>query len=350
MSPDSALAPAASALPPAETLTVAELRSPAFLARQREAMARDHARLHQHLHDFVAVACPACGRTAAQRAFDKYRCQFVRCLGCETLYMSPRPTPAQMDDYYRHSENYRLWAEHIFPASEARRRDKLCRPMLATIVEACRRHGIHTGHLVELGPGFGTFAELAQGSGAFERVSVVERTPEMAESCRRRGLEVREAAVEDLPADGNDPADVLVSFEVIEHVFDPAAFLATASRLLRRGGLLVMTCPNGQGFDTATLGAASVAVDTEHVNLFNPASMATLLGRCGYEVLDLATPGRLDVELVREAVLEGRHTLGDQPFLRRVLIDEHERLGAPFQQFLADHGLAGHLRVIARKA
>jgi hypothetical protein len=83
-----------------------------------------------------------------------------------------------------------------------------------------------------------------------------------------------------------------VSFEVIEHVFDPAVFLHAASRLLRDGGLLVLTCPNGQGFDTATLGAASVAVDTEHVNLFNPSSLAALLVRSGYEVLDISTPGR----------------------------------------------------------
>jgi SAM-dependent methyltransferase len=341
-----------STTPPADTapLTIAELRSPAFMARQREAQARDQARLHGHLHDFVAVPCPACGQTAATRAFDKYRCQYVRCRDCDTLYMSPRPTPAVMDDCYSHSENYRIWAEHIFPTSEANRRERLCRPMLATLVEACARHGVPTGHLVEVGPGFGTFAELAQSSGQFREVSVVERTPEMAEACRRRGLRVQETAVEDLPESGGEIADVLVCFEVIEHLFDPVDFLATASRLLRPGGLLVMTCPNGNGFDTATLGAASVAVDIWHVNLFNPASMGRLLERCGYQVLELATPGRLDVELVREAVLDGRHTLGDEPFLRRVVLDEYERLGPAFQRFLAEQGLAGNLRVIARKA
>jgi SAM-dependent methyltransferase len=336
--------------PPAAPLSIADLRSPDLMALQREAMAKDHARLHAHLDEFVAVPCPACCRTEATRVFEKYRCQFLRCSDCETLYMSPRPTPALMDDYYSHSENYRLWAERIFPTSEANRREKLCRPMLDSIVDACRRHGVPTGHLVELGPGFGTFAELAKDSGDFGRVSVVERTPEMAASCRQRGLEVHECAAEDLPAGNSDMADVLVCFEVIEHVFDPAAFLAAASRLLRSGGLLVMTCPNGQGFDTATLGAASVAVDTEHVNLFNPRSMARLLSGCGYEVLDLTTPGRLDVELVREAALQGSFEVNDQPFLHRVLIDEYERLGPALQRFLADQGLSGSMRVIARKA
>ena len=332
-----------------DTLSIAEIRGPQFMARQREAMARDHARLHQHLGDFVAVPCPACGQTAARRAFDKYRCQFVRCHDCDTLYMSPRPTPALMDDYYRHSENYRLWAEHIFPASEDRRRDKLCRPLLATITAACAAHGVRPGHLIELGPGFGTFAALARDSGAFERVSVVERTPEMAAACRRHGLAVHETAVEDLPERFDDPADMLVCFEVIEHVYDPVPFLARALRLLKAGGLLVLTCPNGNGFDTQVLGAESVAVDTEHVNLFNPASIARLLERLDCEVLDVATPGRLDVELVREAVQDGRCDVSAQPFLQQLLVTDHARLGAPFQQFLADHGLSGNLRAMARK-
>jgi SAM-dependent methyltransferase len=334
---------------PSTTLSVAEIRAPQFLALQREAQARDHARLHRRLGDFVTVPCPACGQTVARRAFEKYRCQFVRCRDCDTLYMSPRPTPALMDDYYSHSENYRLWAEHIFPTSEARRRDKICRPLLDTIARACADHQVAPGHLMELGPGFGTFAALALESGAFQRVSAVERTPSMAQACRQHGITVHEMAAEDVPADFDDPADVLVCFEVIEHVFDPVSFLGTASRLLRRGGLLVLTCPNGNGFDTQVLGAESVAVDTEHVNLFNPASMARLLDRVGYEILEISTPGRLDAELVREAILAGHCDVASQPFLRQVLIDEFERLGAPFQQFLATQGLSGNLRAIARK-
>lgn len=335
--------------PAASALRVADIRSPAFREMQQAAYGRDLERLHRQLGDFVAVACPACGATHHTPAFEKYRCRFVHCDDCRTLYMSPRPTPAVMNDYYSHSENYRIWAEHIFPASEARRRDSLCRPLLDAILGACARHGISPGHMLEIGPGFGTFAELALASGSFQRVSVVERTPEMAAACRRRGLEVHESAAEDLPAAQTASADVLAFFEVIEHVFDPSAFLRAGLRLLRPGGLLVLTCPNGDGFDTRLLGPRSVAVDTEHVNLFNPRSIALLLEGLGLEVLETTTPGRLDCELVREAVDDGSFSLDAQPFLRQVLVDEADRLAAPFQRFLADNGLSGHLRVFARK-
>lgn len=168
----------------------------------------------------------------------------------------------------------------------------------------------------------------------------------MAAACRERGVEVLEARIEDAGA-SVPAADVLVAFEVIEHLFAPARFIADCSRIVRPGGLLVLSCPNSAGFDIATLGAASLAVDPEHVNLFTPASLAGLLERHGFEIVSATTPGRLDAEFVREAVLCNDYLEG-QPLLRRVLIDEWEALGGPFQSFLAQNGLSSHMYIAAR--
>lgn len=330
-------------------LKIGEIRPAELRRRQEEAYARDLERLRKRLPEFVRVACPACAADKPNGAFEKYGFSFQRCQECRTLYMSPRPTPAVMAGYYGNSDNYKFWAEHIFPASEASRREKIHRPMLDYLVAACERHGVPRGTLVEVGPGFGTFVSLAHQSGQFGRVLAVERTPEMAKACRARGVSVIERAVEDLAPGEIDAADVLVSFEVIEHLFDPGAYLRSAARLLRDGGLLLLTCPNGEGFDTAVLGAQSGQVDSEHVNLFNPESLARLLEHSGFEVLESQTPGRLDAELVRDAALEGKVDLSADPFLQRVLLDEWQRLGAPFQKFLASNGLSGHLRILSRK-
>jgi len=323
---------------------------PAELRRlQEQAYARDLERLRQRLPEFVHVSCPACNIERSQPAFEKYGFSFRRCDGCRTIYMSPRPTPEVMASYYGNSENYRFWAEHIFPASEANRREKIHRPMLNYIVAACERHGVARRKLAEVGPGFGTFVSLARESGGFEEVIAIERTPEMAKACRDRGVPVIERAVETVSLEEIGEVDVLVSFEVIEHLFDPGSYLKSAARLIRPGGLLLLTCPNGDGFDTAILGAHSGQVDSEHVNLFNPDSLAGLVSKSGFEVLEKETPGRLDAELVREAALAGDVDLSGNPFLRQVLLDEWERLGGVFQSFLAANGLSGHLRILARR-
>lgn len=330
-------------------MKVTDIRPAELRQLQEQAYARDLERLRKRLPEFVHVPCPACGADAPQPAFEKYGFSFQRCPTCRTLYMSPRPTPEVMAGYYGNSENYRFWAEHIFPTSEANRREKIHRPMLDYLVRACERYGVERGELVEVGPGFGTFAALATESHLFRGVHAVERTPEMAKACRERGVRVIEKAIEDLRPGDLPAADVLVSFEVIEHLFDPASFLRGVAALLRPGGLLLLTCPNGEGFDTAVLGAQSGQVDSEHVNLFNPDSLSSLLGRMRFEVLEKQTPGRLDAQLVRDAALEGKLDLAGDPFLKRVLLDEWDRLGDAFQAFLAANGLSGHLRVLATR-
>ena len=136
--------------------------------------------------------------------------------------------------------------------------------------------------------------------------------------------------------------------KVIEHLFDPHEFVSHMSRLLLPGGLMMLTCPNGQGFDIETLGTASTTVDHEHLNYFNPSSLAALLARSGLEVVESFTPGKLDAELVRNKVLEGEFSLAGQPFLQKVLIDEWDRHGQAFQDYLVASGMSSNLWVVAR--
>lgn len=331
-----------------ERLSEKELCPDDLLAGQEAAFARDIERLHQRFDDFVEVCCPACGKTASKVKFEKFGFSFRSCFSCETLYMSPRPSPEVMADYYSNSENYAFWAKYIFPASEATRREKIHKPWLERVIAYCDRFSVRRGALLEVGPGFGTFAELANASKAFDQVIAIEPTPEMAAACRERGVHVIEKRIEDV-VDGLRAFDVMVSFEVIEHLFDPKKFLLQCATLLVPGGLLVLSCPNGLGFDIELLGSNALAVDAEHVNLFNPDSLSHLLEDTGFDVLDVSTPGRLDAELVRDAVLRGEFDVSMDPFLRRVLVDDWERLGWPFQEFLASNRLSSHLWLAARR-
>ena len=328
-----------------QTLSEHELCPDDLLPLQEAAFARDVARLHAR-GDTVSVSCPACGADWPQRAFEKFGFSFQRCGDCRTIYMSPRPSEQALADYYAHSENYAFFAKHIFPATEATRREKIHKPWLERVIGYVDQFNVPCDVLLEIGPGFGTFAALAQESGAFGRVVTIEPTPELAAACRARGVEVIEKRVEDSASDVPQ-ASVVCAFEVIEHLFAPLRFIeAVHSMLLAPGGLLVLSCPNGEGFDIATLGARSIAVDAEHVNLFNPNSLRRLVESAGFEVLIVHTPGRLDAELVREAAL--KYEIRLDPFLQRVLIDEWERLGWPFQMFLAEHGLSSHMWMAAR--
>jgi 2-polyprenyl-3-methyl-5-hydroxy-6-metoxy-1,4-benzoquinol methylase/ribosomal protein S27E len=331
------------------TLRETEIRPDHLMKEQADRFAADVARLLMSRSQFIEVPCPACGANNGRKAFEKFQLTYLECSGCETVYVSPRPTPAILEDFYAHSRNYAYWNEFIFPASEEARRERIFRPRADRVAEICQRHGLsHGGVLMEVGAGFGTFCEEIQKHHWFDRVIAVEPTPGLAETCRKKGLEVIEKPVEQITLSPGS-VNVIACFEVIEHLFSPRDYLRSCASLLAPEGLLVVTCPNIKGFDLVTLREISGTVDVEHLNYFHPDSLSRLARESGLEVLEVTTPGKLDAELVRKKVLGGEFDMQKQPFLKQILIDRWEDAGAAFQEFLAANRLSSHMWLVARK-
>lgn len=323
-----------------------DIRPNELMAEQSRLYEADVRRLMRRRDEFVDVACPACDEPEGNQPLAKYGLTFVECLNCATVYVSPRPTPEILDEYYASSENYVFWSKFIFPASESIRRQEIFGPRADKALRTFHDFGIEPGLVVDIGAGFGTFLDEMRQRGSFRRLVAIEPTPDLAESCRARGLEVLECSIEEASLDGQ--AELVTAFEVLEHLYDPPRFFQIAMNILRPGGLLMVTCPNIQGFDLQLLKERSATVDAEHLNYFNPKSIEMLATRFGFEVLEVATPGVLDAEIARRAVLAGDVDLTNQPFLHTVLIDEWDRLGGRFQEFLSDNRLSSHMSLTCR--
>lgn len=334
-------------------LTEQEIRPEHLMAEQARLFALDIARLMAHQADFVQVNCPACDQNDSAPAFKKTSMPFVNCQHCGTLYANPRPKPEHLSGYYQNSQNYQYWSQHIFPVSENARREKIFKPRVSQVLEICQRFGLPTRTVLEVGAGFGIFCEEMHKTQTFEQIIAVEPTPYLADDCRRRGLTVIEKPIEEITSNeltaSGQPIQIIACFEVIEHLFCPRDFLLKCAELLDQNGVLILTCPNGQGFDVVTLQEKSSAVDVEHLNLFNPASLAQLMETCGFEVIEIQTPGQLDAELVRKQMLSGEINPNEHPFLKQVLLDGWESYGAAFQQFLVENRLSSNMLLAGRK-
>ncbi len=325
-----------------------DIRPEKWMDRQREAYNRDMAWLLERENRFVHVPCPACAADNTTEKYLKHGFHYVECANCGTLYTNPRPDQALLHEFYARAENYKYWNDVIFPASEEARRESIFKPRAERTAELCKRYGVSGGTMLEVGAGFGTFCVEMKKLNLFDRIFAVEPTPDLAQSCRDRGLEVIESPIEKVDLDLGE-VDVIASYETIEHLFDPRGFIADCGKRLRANGLLLLTCPNGRGFDVATLGEHSGTIDGEHLNYFNPDSLALAVNELGFETLEALTPGRLDAELVHKKILSGEFILERQPFLQEILVDRWEELGATFQDFLAENRLSSHLWLVARK-
>lgn len=326
-----------------------DIRPKNLMGKQTVAATIDIGRLLIKANEFVEVACPACESTDYQKKYSKYNLTFVECKKCKTIFTNPRPTEEVLSYFYKDSVNYAYWNEHIFPASEEVRRKKIFVPRVDKTLMFCQKYNVETNSLLEVGAGFGTYCLEAKSRNIFQRIVAVEPTPNLAETCRNKGLEVIEDMIENIHFSEEQKFDVVVNFEVIEHLFSPKNFITNCGRLLKKGGLFIVTCPNGQGFDFMVLGERCNSLDHEHLNYFNPQSLSLLLENCSFEVLESLTPGKLDADLVRNKILEGEFDVSQNPFLKKVLIEDWDNLGDKFQEFLANNGLSSNMWIVARK-
>ena len=293
---------------------------------------------------FVEVPCPACGDDIPNLEFSKDGFEHVRCNSCDTLYISPRPTFDMLMDYYRTARSIKHWNDVIFPATEESRRREIFNPRISKTIDICRRYESPREKLVDVGAGYGTFCMVMEKSGSFDRVIALEPSPELAATCKKRGLEVLEGAIEQVDLEG---ASVITAFELIEHLFCPRKFLKDCHRALVKDGLLIMTTPNVRGFDLMMLGELSQNIGgPNHLQIFHPASLKELLENCGFEVLEWSTPGKLDAEIIAKKIQDGE--LDPDKFLRFILTD-----GWPgpvqFQDWLVENRLSSHMMMVARK-
>ena len=61
------------------------------------------------------------------------------------------------------------------------------------------------------------------------------------------------------------------------------------------------------------------------------------------------TPGKLDLDLIRNAVSAKEYDIKNQPFLKYLLFDQWELIKNNFQKILQDNLLSSHMLVIAQK-
>jgi len=314
-----------------------------------KAILEDVKMLKSKQSEFVTTSCPACNLNKFTKQFSKRGFNYVRCHRCETVFINPRPSQNTLDWFYRESKNYSFWNTHIFPATEKSRHENIIMPRVKKTIELCQKYNVIMNSILEVGAGFGTFCMEIQSEGLFKRVIAVEPTPSLAETCRKRGIETIERPIEKIEFSEKKLFNVIVNFEVIEHLFSPRDFLTHIFNLLEPEGIVIISCPNYKGFEIETLGVMSDSIDHEHLNYFNPKSISMLLDSCGFRVLEVFTPGKLDTDLVRKKILDGEFDSSKNYFLYHILVEEWDSLGSRFQKFLADNLLSSNMWAVAQK-
>lgn len=198
---------------------------------------------------------------------------------------------------------------------------------------------------MEVGAGSGSFAKLVKDSCYFSDVFVVEPNDSCACDCKKQNIKTYHKAVEEMDT-YPDGLNVIANFECIEHLVNPKLFIQAVYRLLPQNGFFILTTPNGMGFDVIELGGKSTTLGWTHIHLFNPYSIKILLQDIGFKIIEISTPGVLDVDLVKSSFQEKER---ESPWLHEILLHGDEQLLNRFQNFLVENHLSSHMWIVAKK-
>jgi SAM-dependent methyltransferase/ribosomal protein S27E len=327
-----------------------EIRPQQLFNRYLELSRQDVARYFADPSRFVLVPCPACGCAQQEAGLAKLGFIYVTCADCGSLYVSPRPCREAIDDYYRRGEAVKFWSTDFFRETAEARREKIFRPRAQLVANWASSSSSPESRRVfaDVGSGYGIFLEEVARLGCFDEVVGIEPAPNLAEVCRRRGFRILEKPAETV-APEELRASFVSSFELLEHLYQPACFLAAIRDLLNPGGLLLFTTLTISGFDLQVLWENSKSIHPpHHLNLISVDGMERLLLGCGFELVELRTPGELDVDIVRN-MLQENPNIPVSRFARSIALNPREEVRTSFQGFLKANRLSSHIRVVARR-
>jgi len=318
-------------------LVAAEIRPPALMTEFKRLSIADAAEYFGDPEKLVDVVCPACDASGRDAVFRKQEFLYNQCHQCGSLYVSPRPAADALGRYYRESRASRFRVEH-FSRDTAK----------------ARRYHLLSSHASWMGQLFDEAGNPeAKAYGDYETHS-----PEIFDEIRAQGLFSPLHAIEPLLApEGDTPVAVgpvsglgaLSAFEKLEHQFSPYAFVQTLRESIAPGGLLFLTTRTISGFDLQVLWDKTPYIFVpEHLNLLSIEGLSTLLSRSGLEVVEMSTPGQLDVQFVLHA-LEQDPSIKAPAFIDYLLRKRDRLAHEDFQEYLQKHRLSSHVRVAAKR-
>jgi SAM-dependent methyltransferase len=229
----------------------------------------------------MTVRCPICeGKTETSFSKDGY--SYRRCSSCGMLFVSDHPPIETIQGHY---------AEAYFEASAANCGEvRLGYPSYREAQESLKasfarklnlvRSLANRGKLLDVGAAYGTFLSLADQDFECFGLDVSAYAARVARD--EFGLDVRQGSIEQTTPFADEFFDVVVMWDVIEHLVDPIAALREVRRILKPGGYLAISTDDVANWLVRLLGRQWWGLAPPlHLNHFSKRGMTLAFQRVG---------------------------------------------------------------------
>ena len=203
----------------------------------------------------------------------------INCRACGFAHLKDLPNPETLDRFYRSA----FWEAkgdalaHYLEQKEW---------TLATYGDwlALVEQNIMGRTLLDVGSGYGWMLDVAKTNAWTARG--LEPSTDAFNYSAAQGHWVEQYSWQDMRAGGK--YDCITALWLIEHLPDPKPFLLWCREHLYSGGALLLACPNDFTYkqEKAQPKVKNYFLDATHTCYFNWTSIANLLGRCGFKIVE----------------------------------------------------------------
>ncbi|WP_298913097.1 class I SAM-dependent methyltransferase [uncultured Roseobacter sp.] len=229
------------------------------------------------------AACPMCGGTeAGETPYSQPPFKVKRCKSCTLNFLSPRLAAEEANRFYQ-SDTYFSGGDGVSGYDDYAVQEQSLRATFRKLLDTIEAQCATGGSLLEVGCGPGYLLDEARDQ--FDTLSGVELSASAAKSARQRTsariyLSIDE--IEDAPA-----FDCIVATHVIEHIYEPVAFVESLAKRLKPGGSVILAAPHMGSIFRRIMGRHWPSFKyPEHVSFFDEKTLPDLFRRAGLDVVE----------------------------------------------------------------
>jgi len=316
-----------------------DIRPPSLIRNFREVSRVSSLEFFGDESELDTVRCPACDTDKVIPVFKKEEYTYNMCLECGSLFVSPRPRAELLRNYYLHSRAGLARVNYFNDSTADARFVHVLQSRVDWVqrIIGTRLNGKSYTY-ADVGTVYTRFLDEIVAANRFDAVLSLDAHPEVS---KRLAKGIRSEAL----ADVTQKLDVVSCFEHLEHQYSPYSLLKQIYDRLVPGGTCFLTTRTSSGLDMLTLWSATPYIFVpEHLNLLSIEGLYALCDRVGFEVVELSTPGQLDVQLMRDAAAQDP-AIKLPRFLDYMIQHRQADTIKEFQLFLQKNRLSSHVRI-----
>ncbi|MDP2599190.1 MAG: hypothetical protein Q8P84_00450, partial [Deltaproteobacteria bacterium] len=142
--------------------------------------------------------------------------------------------------------------------------------------------------------------------------------------------------------------DAAILLESLDRVSHPDLLLKNVYESLNKGGIVFVTALVSSGFDMTILGRENAYLyPPDRANCFSLDGLHGMLSKAGFKLLEVSTPGVLDVDVVATHFNHG--VLAPLSTFEKNVMEAGSEIKMAFQKFLQQSNMSSFARLVAVK-